>query len=294
MENFELQCEKKYDDSLWDYRAIDRYVWYQIRSMINNKLQLGRILQIDRDGVLRVNMNSRLLNDEQKNQIFRLISNLRDGIYRIHQFVDLTEKIESKTEYNKWFDEKAMDSFMKTVPTKSIFYNHPWEVFMAMRDFHSSDEINRPDFSGYSIWRTIYALDIIDPFLVGMLLGGKIDIVVDGCSTYIKFYYNGKYLYGKDYQIELYERNEKGEFIKLDDTIHTLLFRHYQEPIFTTLNSIMLPIGGYRVMPSEGMYADSIIPDLTSDTNAILESENYKTLTKKYNLGCSRVSHRGY
>ena len=47
MEDLKLQCENQYDERLLDYRAINRYVWYQIRHMINNDLQLGRIIKID-------------------------------------------------------------------------------------------------------------------------------------------------------------------------------------------------------------------------------------------------------
>lgn len=295
MEDFKLQCENQYDDRLWDYRAINRYVWYQIKHMINNDLQLGRIIRIDDDGILRVNMNSRLLTDEQKHIIFRLISNERDGIYRIHRFKDLDKRLDDKEEYNKWFDEKAMNSFMQTIPTKEIFYSRPVSLYYKIRNSHSNNELNRQDFSGYSVWQTIYALDIIDPFLVGTILGGKIEIdESDYWDTYIKFNYNGKYLYVKKDSIELFEKNDDGKFVKLDDTIHTLLFRHYQEPIFKTLNSMMWPIGGNRVMPSEGKGDDPKIPELVSDTMNILKSDNYKELTKKYNLGRSRVSSRGY
>ena len=295
MKNFELPCEREYDDNLWDYRAINRYVWYQIRRMINDDLQLGRILKVDKDGILKVNMKSKLLTDEQKDKIFKLISNERDGIYRIHRFKDLDNKIDNKDEYNKWFDEKAMNSFMQTVPTKEIFYTYPVKLYRKLIDSHSDNELNREDFSGYSIWQTIYALDIIDPFLVSIILGKTID--VDNKSfwdTYISFNYNGKDIYAKKDSIDLFEKGKNGNFVKLDDTIHTLLLRHYQEPIFKTLNSMMLPIGGERVMPSEGMFDDPKIPELTRDTRYVLQSENYKVLKKTYNLGYSRVSSRGY
>ena len=118
MEKFELPCEKEYDKDLFEYRAIDRYVWYQIRKMVEKDVQVGRILKIDNDGILRVNSKSRLITAEQKDTIGKLIANQRDGIYRAHQFEDLNEKITSQAEYNKWFDEKAMNSFMYTVPTK--------------------------------------------------------------------------------------------------------------------------------------------------------------------------------
>ena len=295
MKDFKLQCEEQYDDNLYDYRSINRYVWYQIRHMINNDSQLGRIIKIDEDGILRVNNKSRLLTDEQKDIISRLISNERDGIYRIHKFKDLDTKLENKDEYNKWFNNQAMNSFMQTIPTKEIFYSKPAALYYKLRDSHSSAELNRADFSGYSIWRTIYALDIIDPFLVGTILGEKIEFDDSGYhNPYIKFKYNGKDLYAKVGSIELFKKNADGKFVKLNDTIHTLLFKHYQEPIFKTLNSIMYPIGGARVMPSEGLDADPKIPELTSDTIKVLESDNYKTLTKKYNLGRSRISFRIY
>ena len=134
----------------------------------------------------------------------------RDGIYRIHRFEDLDKRLDDKEEYNKWFDEKAMNSFMQTIPTKEIFYTYPYELFRNIRDSHSDNELNRQDFSGYSVWQTIYALDIIDPFLVGMILGGKIDIEDNGWDTYIKFNYNGKSIYGKRNSIELFEKNENG------------------------------------------------------------------------------------
>lgn len=295
MEDFKLLCEQQYDEKLWEYRAIDRYVWYQIRQMIHDDLQLGQIIRIDDDGILRVNMNSKLLTDEQKKYISRLIANERDGIFRIHRFEDLDKRLDNQDDYNKWFDEKAMNSFMQTIPTKEIFYSQPVTLYYKLRGSHSNDELNRQDFSGYSVWQTIYALDIIDPFLIGTILGGKIDVDdTNYWNTYIKFKYNGKYLYGKKDSIELFEKNANGEYVKLDDTIHTLLFRHYQEPIFKTLNSMMLPIGGDRVMPSEGLWDDPKIAELTSDTSHVLKSEKYKVLTKKYNLGQSRVSPRGY
>ena len=294
MDNIRLKCESQYDDNLSDYRKVDRYVWFQIRQMLNNDLQLGRILKIDYNGILRVNMNSKILTDDQKEKVFRLISNLRDGIYRIHRFKDLDEKIDDKEEYNKWFDEKAMNSFMHTIPTKEIFYTSPVALYNSIKNTHSDDELDRQYFSGYSIWQTIYALDIIDPFLVGMILSEKIDVKDNGWDVYIKFKYNDKDLYAKKGSIELFEKNTNGEFIKLDDTIHTLVFRHYQEPIFTALNSIMWPIGGDRVLPSEGIGYDPMNLELTRKTRNVLASENYKTLTKKYYLGRSRVSSRGY
>ena len=295
MEDIKIQCEKQYDDKLSDYRAINRYVWYQIRHMINDDLQLGRILRVDSEGILRVNWDSRLFTEEQKKAIFRLIANERDGIYRIHQFKDLDKKIDDKDEYNKWFDKKAMNSFMQTIPTQQIFYTYPYELFRNIKDSHSSDELNREDFCGYSVWQTMYALDIIDPFMIGILLGGEIEIIEPkSWEPYVKFNYNGKELYGRRNSINLYEKDKDGKYVKLDDTIHTLLFRHYQEPIFKTLFSMMWPIGGDRVMPGEGMSYFPTIPKLTRDTEAILESDNYKALTKKYCLRYSRVSSRGY
>lgn len=291
MEKFILECEEQYDDKLSDYRAIDRYVWYQIKQMIDNDLQLGRIIKIDNNGILGVNTNSKLLTDEQKKYIDRLIGNERDGIYRIHQFKDLKRRLKSVNEYNKWLDEKAMNSFMHTIPTKEVFYNNPLEYYYHIKDLHSYYELNRQDFNGYSIWQTLYALDIIDPFLVGMLLGGEIEVVEPSTSIYIfvKFNYKGKDYYAKRNSNELFEMDENGKLIKLNDTTHTLLFKHYQEPIFKTLNSIMYPIGGQRVMPSEGEYEDPKIFELTSNTKAILESENYKKLSKIFEIGQPKI-----
>jgi hypothetical protein len=294
MEKFELPCEKEYDKDLFEYRAIDRYVWYQIRKMVEKDVQVGRILKIDNDGILRVNSKSRLITAEQKDTIGKLIANQRDGIYRAHQFEDLNEKITSQAEYNKWFDEKAMNSFMYTVPTKEVFYSHPVKLYYKLVESHSGDERNRQGFSGYSIWQTIYALDMIDPFLVGMILSGNISIEIKDYTTYIRFNYDKKTLYGINNSIDLYEKDKNGNFVKSEDTIHTLLFRHYQEPIYKVINSIMLPIGGYRVLPSEGLGNDPRIEELTDKANAILESENYKTLTKKYNIGKSKVSRVYY
>ena len=294
MENYNLLYETQNKDQILDYRRINRYVWYQIRNMIKTDLQLGRILTIDNYGILRVNINSKLLTEEQKKTIEKLISYERDGIYVAHKFKDLDKKINSKEEYNKWFDEQAMNSFMHTIPTKEVFYSNPISLNYKLENSHSNDELNRQNFSGYSIWQTIYALDIIDPFLIGTLLGGKIEIEDSNWNTKIKFKYGDKYLYGERGSIELFEKNDNGDYIKLDDTIHTLLFRHYQHPIFKTLNSIMWPIGGNRVMPSEGFINDPKIKRLTSDTTQILKSENYRVLAKKYNLCHSRVSSRGY
>ncbi len=293
MEIFQLPCEKQYDNKLSDYRAINRYVWYQIRQMIKNDVQLGRIIKIDADGNLSVNMNSRLLTAEQKDTILRLLENQRSGIYRIHKFKDLDERLDDKEEYNKWFDEKAMNSFMHTIPTKQVFYTYPYELLREIRETHSSTELNREDFNGYSIWQTMFALDMINPFLVGTILGKEID-VEDHSWAYIKFNYNGKTIYGRENSIDLFEKDENGEFVKLEDTIHTLLFRHYQEPIFATLYSMMYPIGGDRVMPREGLDYYPSIPELERETSEILQSENYKTLSKKYRLRFSKVSLRDY
>lgn len=292
MENFELQCEREYADNVSDYRAINRFVWYQIRQMVDDDKKLGRILKVNSYGILEVNYNTRLLTEEQKNYISRLIANERDGIYLLHRFEDLKKKAKNLSEYNKWFDEKAMNSFMQTVPTKQVFYSEPRNLYYKLKERHSHNELNREDFSGYSIWQTIYALDIIDPFLVGILLGGKIEIEKHNWDTYIKFDYKGETLYGKSGRIDLYKKDENNKFVKLDDTIHTLLFRHYREPIYKTLNSIMYPIGGYRVMPSEGLFDDPKIPQLTSDTQEILKSKNYQILAEEYDLGRSRVSSR--
>ena len=53
----------------------------------------------------------------------------------------------------------------------------------------------------------------------------------------------------------------------------------------------MYPICGARVIPFEGLHGFSSIPELTSDTKAILGSENHKILGKKYNLYRSRVQN---
>ena len=44
MDNYEIECEREYDDNVSDYRAISMFVWYQIRHMIKNDLQPGRII----------------------------------------------------------------------------------------------------------------------------------------------------------------------------------------------------------------------------------------------------------
>ncbi len=287
---------KKSRDDLWELRHINRYVWYQIRQMINNDLQLGRIIKIDEDGVLRVNMNSKLIDEEQKHRLFELIAKERDGIYRNNQLEDLDHGLDSKEEYDKWFDDKAMDSFMYTVPTRDVFYTRPVNLFYKLRENHSHDEIGRQNyygFGGYSIWQTIYALDIIDPFLVGLVLGGDIKLVELKDRFYIehvKFNYNGRTLYATAKSIELYERNKEGKLVKLEDTIHTLLLRHYREPIFTTLNSMMYPIGGERVLPHEGCGYDKINPELTNLTEDILSSDFYGDLARRRRLCRSRVN----
>ena len=53
---------------------------------------------------------------------------------------------------------------------------------------------------------------------------------------------------------------------------------------------MMWPISGERVLPSEGMEHDSINSELTAKTRDVLESESYKTLSRKYCLSLSRVS----
>ena len=138
MDNYEIKCESQYDDNVNDYRAISKFVWYQIRHMIKNDLQLGRIIKIDDFGILSVNENSRLLTAEEKIIIKRLIANDRDGIYRKHRFKDLDKKINSKKKYNEWFDEKAMNSFMQTIPTKEIFYNELVSLYYKIKDTHSN------------------------------------------------------------------------------------------------------------------------------------------------------------
>lgn len=289
MSIFELKCEEEYDDNLWEYRAIDRFVWWQIRNTIKNDEQLGRIIKVDENGFLRVNMKSRLLTTEQKNTIARLIANHRDGIYRIHGFRDLRKKIDDTDEYAKWFNKNVMDSFMYTVPTKDVFTSTPHEVYRKLDKSHSTEELNIQSFSGYSIWQTLYALDMIDPFFVSLLLTGKVSVLDIDSDTYIRFDYNGKTLYGLDGHSELCEKDENGNMKMVDDTTHTLLFKHYQEPIYTVLNSIMLPIAGDRVLPCEGL-GDPLKDDLVEKTESLIKSDTYKALTKKYNLGKSRVN----
>ena len=38
----------------------------------------------------------------------------------------------------KWFDEKAMNSFMQTIPTKEIFYNELVSLYYKIKDTHSN------------------------------------------------------------------------------------------------------------------------------------------------------------
>ena len=299
MEKFILPCEKQYDNKFYDYIAIHRFVWYQIRKMINDDKQLGRILKVEHDGFLRVNMNTKLLTSEQKDYVARLINNERNGIYRIHRFKDLRERIDDKDEYNKWFDEKAMNSFMQTIPTKQVFYTYPEALYKNLKQNHSSKELNREDFCGYSIWQTLYALDIIDPFLVALMIGNNVNVTYRCGKAFIEFSYNDKQLCVKYESLSffvkdgegnnVFVKNDEGKYVDTGETIHTLLFRHFQEPIYTTINSLMLPIGGYRVMPTEGLGNDPMRDDIITLTTETLKSETYKGYVRSYGLGHSRV-----
>ena len=170
-----LNVKIPYNEKQLEYRHINMFVWYQIRQMIDDNIELGKILIIDKDGFLRVNNDTDLLTDEQKDNIRRLLDNERQGIYILNRFKDLESKLKTNKEYNKWFDEVAMNTFMQTIPTKAVFYTFPRDLLYEIKGTHSRYELNREDFSGYSIWQTMYALDIIDPFLVALILGGKIE-----------------------------------------------------------------------------------------------------------------------
>ena len=287
MADFYLKCEEQFDKNVWEYKEINRFVWYQIDKLAG--LNLGKIITIDKDGLLDVNWDTVLLSDEQKEYLSRLINNERNGVYRNHKFEDLIERVKSPEEYNEWLENKAMNSFMHTVPTKEIFYNFPPDYLKKLCETHCCDELNTETTSGYSIINTLYALDIINPFLVGLILGWKIDIEEYGSSTYIKFNYNGKCLYAKRNSIELFEKRENGSFIKLNDTIHTLLFKHYREPIYRVLNSMLDSIGGNMIISPECLFSNPQIPMLASDTRDVLNSENYKMLVRKYRLNHSRI-----
>ena len=284
MEKFILDCETDYDvETLSDHRALDRYVWYQIRNMIKDDLQLGRIIHVDKQGILRLNPNTKLLTDEQKETVFRLIANHRDGIYRMHQFKDLDEPIKDRYSYRQWFKYKAMNSFMQTIPTKEVFYTQPQDLNIKLKK-HSYDEINRESFNGYSIWQTMYALEYINPFLVAMLIGKNLNIESTFCDEYMGFDYEGQRVYVNRYSINLFKK--EGSVFKAIDglTIHTVLFEHYKEPIYKVMNSIMEPIGGSRVLPGEGLGKCPMDTNITYEVYQILGSDNYQELDKKYEL----------
>lgn len=283
-----LKCETQIDNSVWYDRDIHRFVWYQIRKMAGSDINLGKILTVD-EGMLGVNYSTILLTDEQQRQVTRLINNLRDGLYHSHKFQDLDRKIDDSYDYGKWFKEQAMDSFLYTVPLRDIFYTYPPDLYRKLLRFHCKDELDKETFRGYSIHELIYALGLINPFLVGMILGWKAYIEEDGLNTYIRFDCCGETLYGKHNSVELFKKNDKGEFVKLKDTIHTLLLKHYQEPILKVINSMILPMGINRIIPDESLYYDPTLPELEADTEAVLRSNYYKILTRKYNLNRSRI-----
>lgn len=289
MENFRLPCETQYDNNLSQYRAIQRYVCYQIRNMVNSDLQLGRILTVNNQGILGVKRSTRLLTEEQKREAQRLINNYRDGIYLLHQFKDLNEKIESKDEYSKWLDEAVTNTFMHTIPTREVFFNDPDDAFFNLREKHSWDEINRgrESFGGYSIYQILYALKSIHPAIVGMLLSGDVDILREGYKDYVSFEYDNKVLYCRTDSLDLFEKDANGEFMKLSDTIHTLLFKKYQQPLNIVLNSIMFQIGGIHVLPGEGLH-DSMDSEIEKEAYDVITSEKCKVLTENYNLGLTR------
>lgn len=271
---------------LSDHRALDRYVWYQIRSMIKNDLQLGRIINIDERGILGVNPNTKLLTEDQIKEVSKLINNHRDGIYRNNQFKDLDEPIKDRYSYRMWFENKAMNSFMQTIPTKEVFYTQPQDLNAKLKSGqYSYDEINRESFSGYSIWQTMYALEFINPFLVAMLLGHDNKIEYELCIPYMGFKYESDtYFYVRLNSINIYTKGAGG-FKAMDDiTIHSFLFEHYKEPIYQVINSIMEPIGGSRVLPNEGLKNCPMDVKITHDVYQILGSDNYHELDKKYEL----------
>ena len=288
MENFELKCETEYDiETLSDHRALDRYVWYQIRNMVKDDLQLGRIIYIDWQGILSVNPNTKLLSDEQKKIASRLIRNQRDGIYRMHQFKDLDKEIKDRYTYRKWFEDEAMNSFMQTIPTKEVFYTQPQDLNLKLKK-HSYDEIKRESFNGYSIWQTMYALEFINPFLVAMLRGKNHKIESDFYCEYMGFDYEGQRVYVQKDSINLYKK-EGSSYKAIEGlTIHTVLFEHYKESIYKVIYSIMGPIGGSRVLPGEGLKPYPADYDITKNVCDILKSDNYQELDKKYNLSYPR------
>ena len=52
---------------------------------------------------------------------------------------------------------------------------------------------------------------------------------------------------------------------------------------------MILPMGINRIIPDESLYYDPTLPELEADTEAVLRSNYYKILTRKYNLNRSRI-----
>lgn len=258
---------------IWLNRRIGRYVGNQIENKFLNGKPLDSLFRLDRGMIVLKDEN---LSPYDSGELLRLWKLYEDGIFARHQFADCKGEYKSQDSYNRWFNQNAMNTYMYTVPTRTLFFGNPEAVHEELKFYHSPEELNDQYLpSNYSIYGTLAALDKINPILIASLFGTNVSLV-NGTLNGVYFDYNSngkvKRLFVDNTDMSMSYVTEKGELVKMCDSIYSFLFKKYKKPIYEVIDSLMVALVG--IESSRPMKIDE---EICEQTSKVLETEKYKS-----------------
>lgn len=268
------KSEEKEHEAIWQRRRLQRFVNYQI-SRLCGDTPIDEVIKLDSSYTLRSDVE----------EINKLIRFSEDGIFERHQFRDSKANL-TQLGYNRWYNNTMKNTFFFTIQAGDIFNASNYSPYYTgeldkLLDGHSSEEINRSAFSGYSIYRLIKSLDHIDPFLVFCLICKNTKLENIDNLDYVTGVFeseNGetKKLAANFRDKNLYVFDKKGILKRLMN-IYEFMFKFYRKPIFDVINSINNEVD-YFLCPGEGLDNYSYDKDISASVQEIVKSKTYQRI----------------
>ena len=266
------KSEKKEHEAIWQRRRLQKYVNYQISRLCGNR-PINEVIKLDSNYILQSDV-------EEINKLIRLSE---DGIFERHQFRDAKTNL-TQLGYNRWYNNTMKNTFFFTIKAGDIFNASNYSPFYTgeldkLLNSHSSEEINRSAFSGYSIFRLLKSLNYIDPFLIFSLICKNIKLENIDNFDYVTGIFerkNGetKKLAANFRDKNLYIFDEKGKLKRLMN-IYEFMFKFYRKPIFDIINSVNNRVD-YFLCPGEGLDSYSYDKDISDSVQEIMKSKTYQ------------------
>lgn len=268
------KSEKKEYEEIYQRRTLQKFVNYKI-SRLCGDTPIDEVIKLDSSYILRSDVE----------EINKLIRFSEDGIFERHQFRDAKPNL-TQLGYNRWYNNTMENTFFFTIKAGDIFNASNYSSYYIgeldrLLDGHSSEEINRLAFSGYSIYRLIKSLDYIDPFLVFSLICKNTKLENIDNLNYVTGVFekeNGeiKKLAANFRDKNLYVFDEKGKLKRLMN-IYEFMFKFYRKPIFDVINSVNNEVN-YFMCPGEGLDSYSYDKDISASVQEIVKSKTYQRI----------------